>query len=142
MSASNLPAEVDPATAKAAVAASRGSVVDGLASRIGGALSAHTVYGAPIECAGVTVVPVTKVAFGFGGGSGEGTADAPGSGDGAGGGGTAVPVGFIEIKDGGAAFVPIRRPAKAIVIPLALIAGATAISVVATVMKRAAASRG
>ncbi|MFC3999524.1 spore germination protein GerW family protein [Nocardiopsis sediminis] len=141
MSPSNVPAEVDPAVRQAVdrrVAAPRGSVADGLVSRIGGALNAHAVYGAPVERAGVTVIPVAKVAFGFGSGAGEGGPDTRGAGDGAGGGGTAVPLGFIEIRDDGAAFVPIRRPAKAIVIPLAFIAGATAVGIVSTVMKRRA----
>jgi hypothetical protein len=76
----------------------------------------------------VTVVPVAKIRFGFGGGGGGGTGQMPsdgngamaateqslrtGSGGGGGGGGAGMvhPIGFIEITDAGARWVPIERP--------------------------------
>jgi uncharacterized spore protein YtfJ len=91
-------------------------------------LTARTAYGEPVEAHGVTVVPVAKIRFGFGGGGGGGTGQAPsdgngamaateqslrsGSGGGGGGGGAGMvhPIGFIEITDAGARYVPIEPP--------------------------------
>jgi uncharacterized spore protein YtfJ len=101
--------------------------IDSVARTIQERLSAKTAYGEPISANGVTVVPVARVAFGFGGGGGgSGTGPAPangaaepaeqatrsGSGGGGGGGGGAAvkPLGFIEISDIGARWVPIEPP--------------------------------
>ncbi|MGH9357078.1 MAG: spore germination protein GerW family protein [Terriglobia bacterium] len=75
--------------------------------------SAHvkTVYGEPIVLEGKRVVPVARVAYGFGGGGGKrGTDEDTGSGgadEGGGGGGgcAAVPMGVVEITDGGTRFI-------------------------------------
>ena len=90
--------------------------IERLVERVGGSASAATVYGTPVERAGVTVIPVARVRYGFGGGAGagtgtgrEGSAEAgTGEGAGAGGGVSATPVGYIEIKDGAATFHPIK----------------------------------
>ena len=91
-------------------------------------LTAQTAYAEPIVANGVTVIPVAKIGFGFGGGGGGGTGTAPVKGDGAmeaiepamqsgsggggggGGGGMVQPLGFIEISDGGARWVPLEPP--------------------------------
>jgi uncharacterized spore protein YtfJ len=90
-----------------------------LAERIGARLGAATVFGAPVERDGVTVVPVAVARFGIGAGSG---AD-PGKGqegEGGGGGGMVAPLGYIELKGGRSRFVPVIHPARM----LALILGA------------------
>jgi len=84
-------------------------------------LSVRTVYGDPVSANGVTVIPVAQVRFGFGGGGGGGTGSKPtgfnegmveesgsGGGGGGGGGGGVEPVGFIEITDIGARWVPLE----------------------------------
>lgn len=101
-------------------------LIERLANHIGGYAGAQAVFGQPVERDGVTVIPVAKVRWGFGGGAGTGSK--PGSGEeGAGGGGgggvNAVPVGFIEISNGQARFVPWEDPASRW--PL-LVAGAVA----------------
>jgi uncharacterized spore protein YtfJ len=91
-------------------------------------LTARTAYGEPISANGVTVVPVAKIGFGFGGGGGGGSGSAPVKGDGAlqavetaiqsgsggggggGGGGVVQPMGFIEITEAGARWVPLEPP--------------------------------
>lgn len=75
--------------------------------------SAHvkTVYGEPIAMEGKKVVPVARVAYVFGGGGGKrGTDEGAGSGggdEGGGGGGgcAAIPLGVVEITDGGTRFI-------------------------------------
>jgi uncharacterized spore protein YtfJ len=102
--------------------------VDRLTRSFQDRLSARTAYSDPVEAHGVTVVPVAKIRFGFGGGGGGGTGTAPaknggameaveqvvqsgsGGGGGGGGGGAVSPIGFIEISDAGARWVPIERP--------------------------------
>lgn len=81
-----------------------------LADRVGAQFSASTVFGAPVERDGLTVIPVATVRFGFGGGGG-GDATGEQSGEGGGGGGTGSPAGYIEIKDGRSRFVPVVQPA-------------------------------
>ncbi len=112
-------------------------LVERLAERLGSTARATAVFGEPVECDGVTVIPVAKARWGFGGGDGQpgsgrwagrtgraraghaaedsatdegatgGSAEgreAPGSGGGGGGGVAVVPVGFIEVSQGGARF--------------------------------------
>ena len=90
-------------------------LLSGLAERIGARLTAATVYGAPVERDGVTVVPVAAVRFGIGGGGGFDSAKGQ-EGDGGGGGGGATPVGYIELKDGRSKFVPVVHPARMLAI--------------------------
>jgi uncharacterized spore protein YtfJ len=81
---------------------------------VGGKADVSTIFGDPVQREGVTVIPVAKARFGFGGGGGSGTREGDQSGEGSGGGGgggVAVgPVGYIEVRDGGAEFKRIRTP--------------------------------
>jgi len=98
-------------------------------------LSVHSVFGAPIEQPGVTIIPVAHLAYGFGYGSGYGrnngadkqqtpastspeAADSPAEGGGAGGGagGRATPCGYIRISAEGVTYEPISDNTR---IPLA-----------------------
>jgi uncharacterized spore protein YtfJ len=92
----------------------QGSLLDGLAQRLGGTANAAAIFGAPVERDDVTVIPVATAAYGFGGGSGTG------SGEGGGGGVRVAPVGYIEIRSGVVLYKPIRD--WAVLIP-ALAAG-------------------
>lgn len=84
-------------------------LVERLAERLGGRASVRNVFGEPVTSGDVTVIPVARVTVGLGGGSArERGAVKSGDGLGAGGGALARPAGFIEIRDGKAAFVPIR----------------------------------
>jgi uncharacterized spore protein YtfJ len=89
-----------------------------LAERIGARLGAATVFGAPIERDGVTVVPVAVARFGIG--AGGGTDPSKGQeGEGGGGGGAVTPTGYIELKDGRSRFVPVVHPARMLALVLA-----------------------
>jgi uncharacterized spore protein YtfJ len=82
-----------------------------LAERIGARFDARTVFGAPIERDGVTVIPVAAIRFGIGGGGGSDPSKGQ-DGEGGGGGGSASAAGYIEIKDGRTRFVPVVHPAR------------------------------
>jgi uncharacterized spore protein YtfJ len=88
------------------------SFMERLAEKMGVAARATTVYGAPIERNGVTIVPVAKVAYGFGGGAGGGSGNHGERGEGSGGGGgvRVTPLGYIEIVGEGSNFKPIFDP--------------------------------
>lgn len=67
----------------------------------------ETVVGEPIEIAGNTIIPVSRISMGFGGGTGHGegptdTKHSTGEGEGGGGGGAirVDPAAFIIIKEG------------------------------------------
>lgn len=114
---------------RAAVQAASGTtgtvttLLERLAERIGGKASVTTVFGEPLVCGEVTVIPVARVGFGFGGGHGRATgASGNGEGGGGGGGAEARPVGFIEVRQGTATFKPIRDPWVDVVVPVAVIA--------------------
>ena len=87
-------------------------------SDIHGQASVDSVYGAPIETNGRTVIPMAKIAYGFGGGFGSGTDTEAADGDeapdhqggGFGGGLAATPVGVVEITDNGTRII---RPTTA-----------------------------
>ncbi|MBD2721086.1 spore germination protein GerW family protein [Hymenobacter armeniacus] len=107
-------------TSPAAIPAPPPSTVERLAQLLSSSVTAQTIYGAPVERDGVTVVPVARAAYGFGGGSGTGP-QGPGSG---GGGGVALqPVGYIELRAGRSRFRPIRRS----VVPLVAVSGVVAL---------------
>lgn len=99
---------------------------ESLVERIGHLIQSHasakTVFADPVERDGITVIPVAKVKWGFGGG-GLGFGRVISERGGAGGGVQSAPVGFIEIRDGGAQFRPIRDASDALVIAVAAIAG-------------------
>ncbi|RDI55219.1 spore germination protein GerW family protein [Nocardia mexicana] len=104
----------------AGAAEAAATLLERLAARLGGTASVTKVFGDPITVGGVTVVPVARAGFGFGGGAGRDSADGKGGAGGGGGGGVDVrPVGFIEIRDGGAVYRPIRDPWVDVALPLA-----------------------
>ena len=107
-------------TATTSVPRRRGDeLLSTLAERIGARLAAATVFGAPVERDGVTVVPAAVARFGIGAGSGMDPSKGQ-EGEGGGGGGTVTPIGYIELRDGRSRFVPVVHPARM----LALILGA------------------
>ncbi len=99
----------DPAHAEAAEEATRPPAADGvilkLAERVGTIARASTVFGEPVERAGLTVIPVARVRSGFGGGSGGD--EKGGTGEGGGGGAMVTPIGWIEITDSESRFRPL-----------------------------------
>ena len=96
-----------------------------LVDSLGGTASAKAVFGAAVEKDGVTIVPVARVRFGVGGGGGHGpgrkkkrdASDREQVGYGHGGGVQAVPVGYIELRDGKTSYKRIADPAR----PLAML---------------------
>lgn len=115
------------AEASAGAAAGANRLLERLADRLGGSASVAAVFGEPIVCEGVTVVPVARVVVGFGGGAGRETAAAKtGDGGGGGGGAAARPLGFIEIRNGTAVYRPIRDPWAVVAGPLAALLTGTA----------------
>ena len=110
----------------------RSQLVNDLLERIGHSVGdraqVSTVFGEPVERAGLTVIPVAKVRFGFGGGGGggSGSGDEEGSGGGGGGGGLVSPVGYIEVRDDGAAFKRISTAMD--LLPLAAAASLAALA--------------
>lgn len=83
----------------------RDDVLQRLGERVGLPARAAAVFGDAVERSGITVIPVAKTTWGFGGGSGG---EAANQGSGGGGGAIVSPIGFIEIREGDARFVPIR----------------------------------
>ena len=96
-----------------------------IAERIGSRLGTSTIFGAPVERDGVTVVPVAVAKFGVGAGSGADPRKGQ-EGEGGGGGGLVDPIGYIELKDGRSRFVPVVHPARM----LALVLGAVVATLV------------
>jgi uncharacterized spore protein YtfJ len=92
------------AAAESGVAGMLGAVAD----RIGANAGVRAVFGVPVERDGRTVIPVAQSVFGSGGGAGDSGAGDRGSG--AGGGAMTRPVGYIEIDEQHAAFVPLGEP--------------------------------
>ncbi|MEA2294262.1 MAG: hypothetical protein QOE86_1901 [Solirubrobacteraceae bacterium] len=115
----------DPATAKAArkaMAASDSGMFGQMAERLGQTAHASTVFAAPVERSGITVIPVARARYGFGGGTGE-------EGTGGGGGVMATPCGWIEITDSGSRYRPMRSRARrvvAAVLSLSVVGGVVA----------------
>ena len=102
------------------------TLADELLQRIGQTVgdkaNVSTVFGDPVERAGITVIPVAKARFGFGGGGGGGARGSQeGSGGGGGGGVVVSPVGYIEVREGTARFKRISSPVDL----LALVAAAS-----------------
>jgi hypothetical protein len=105
--------EIDAGTAKKARKSAEGlsgALLEGLADRIGANAGAKAVYGDPVERNGRTIVPVAQSMWGTGAGSGE--SEEAGSGSGGGGGAMTRPVGYIEISDLGATYVPLQKPCQ------------------------------
>lgn len=89
----------------------KSSFIEQLAQRMGISANAATIYGAPVERDGVTVIPAAKAMYGFGGGTGSKEGE---EGTGGGGGVAIKPVGYIEIKDGNTKFRSIPDPERVI----------------------------
>jgi len=92
-----------------------------LADRICARLGASTVYGAPVQRDGGTVVPVAVARFGFGAGSGSEPSKRQ---EGEGGGGTVAAAGYIELKDGRSRFVPVVRSTRMVALVLGAVIAA------------------
>jgi uncharacterized spore protein YtfJ len=84
---------------------SQGNFLDRMAQRLGGSAHAGTIFGTPVERGDVTVIPVAQAAYAFGGGSGTKNGE---EGSGGGGGVRVSPMGYIEIRNGGTVYKPIR----------------------------------
>jgi uncharacterized spore protein YtfJ len=80
----------------------------GMAERIGATARVSAVFGEPVEKDGRTVIPVAQSMWGSGAGSGM--SEQEGSGSGGGGGAITRPLGYIEVTDQGASFVPLAKP--------------------------------
>jgi len=102
-------------------------VIVRLADRIGAHVKASAVFGDPVARGTTTVIPVAKATFGFGGGSGG---DAAQQGSGGGGGGQVKPIGYIEVRDGGATFKPVRD------MRMAMLAAGAALGAAALLLRR------
>ncbi|MGP8320928.1 MAG: GerW family sporulation protein [Methanosarcinaceae archaeon] len=76
-------------------------------------VTTKTVIGEPVEAAGKTIIPVTKVSFGFGSGGGEGKGDKGESGFGGGGGAGAKiePIAFIIVSENEARLLTVSGKA-------------------------------
>jgi uncharacterized spore protein YtfJ len=83
--------------------------VERLAEKLGVNANAKAIYSDPVQCDGVTVIPVAKVRWGFGGGDAlKFNKRAKG-----GGGGIQIsPLGYIEMKEGRSTYRPINDPAS------------------------------
>lgn len=87
----------------------KSSFIERLAEKVGVNANAKTIYSEPVQCDGITVIPVAKVRWGFGGGSGS---KAGKRGRGGGGGIQISPLGYIEMKEGRTEYRPIHDPAS------------------------------
>lgn len=103
--------------AEASTAGPAAEILERLAEKLGNKASVSTVFGEPVQCDGVTIIPVARFGFGLGGGVSRGKiVEAL---EGGGGGASAAPVGYIEIRGGSAVFKPIRDPLVDVLVPLA-----------------------
>jgi sporulation protein YtfJ len=96
------------------MANSIGNMMSEAMDKIRSMVDANTVVGAPITTAdGVTLIPVSRVAFGFASGGNDASASAnrPNVWGGSGAAVKVEPIGFLMIKDGSARMVSIQPPA-------------------------------
>lgn len=93
-----------------------------LAERTGASAGAQVALGEPVEHDGVVVIPVANARWGLGAGPGGVRRELGSRGEGGGGGIAVSPVGYIELRDGGARYRPVFDAATHV--PLALAAGA------------------
>jgi uncharacterized spore protein YtfJ len=90
-----------------------GGLLGRLADAIGARVGASSVYGAPVERDGVTVIPVAGSRFAFGGGGGSSPGEAgTDTGEGGGGAGWSRPLGYIEMRDGHTRYRRIVDPVE------------------------------
>lgn len=92
---------------KAKETESKENLLERLADRLSASANATAIFAPPVECNGVTVIPVAKAKYAFGGGSGQQPKE---EGSGGGGGVIVTPVGYIEIVEGVTRFRRIRNP--------------------------------
>ncbi len=126
--------------ARSAAAQPMDRILDRIGERVGAQANVKAVFGEPMERGDVTVVPVARVRWGFGGGSGTGMGDKArtagqdvANGTGVGGGVMADPMGYLEVRSSGAAFVPLATPYFN---PLLILASGVAISFVLRALAR------
>ena len=100
------------------------SIIEKLANQVGLTANTKYIYGEPVECDDITVIPVAKAAYAFGGGGGK-----KGDEGGSGGGGAVslTPVGYIEIKNGETKFRQIVD--LAMLLPLITVSSLALLSV-------------
>jgi uncharacterized spore protein YtfJ len=87
------------------------TLATGFVARLGEIISKNLntsiIYGNAIERDGVSIIPVAKLRYGFGGGTGRRQDQ---EGQGGGGGAQVLPLGYIEVSQGRAAFRRIGDP--------------------------------
>ena len=108
-----------------------GGLVERLAERMGAGARASAVFGEAVKRGDVKVIPVARARWAFGGGSGT---SPDGSGGGGGGAGMVSPIGYIEVREDGAEFKPLRDPRRTAAAIAAL--GVAAAAVVAGAISR------
>ncbi len=110
-------------------------LLERLAELVSARAGVQAVFGEPIRQDNLTVIPVARVRWGFGGGGGrsDGPPSGPASGSGGGGGAAADPIGYLDIRPGGATFRPIREPFPS---PLFLIASGLSVAIVLRALAR------
>lgn len=91
-------------------------LMDTTMERLRTMVDANTIIGTPIEAAGITVIPISKVSFGLA----TGGSDIPNKngqqifGGGGGAGVSVTPIAFIAIKDGNAKLLQIYNEASSV----------------------------
>ncbi len=95
--------------AEEAAAGRSATILEKVTDRIGAHSGAKAVFGDPVEKGGRTVVPVAQSMWGSGAGYGESEEEGAGGGGG-GGGAMSRPLGYIEMDEDGARFVPLQQP--------------------------------
>lgn len=80
-----------------------------IADRLSASAHVKSVFGAPVETHGKTIIPVARVGYGFGGGSAKPAGEGNGHEGGGGGGAGAIPLGVFEITEAGTRFVPLHE---------------------------------
>lgn len=91
-------------------------LMDTTMERLRSMVDANTIIGTPIEAAGITVIPISKVSFGLA----TGGSDIPNKngqqifGGGGGAGVSVTPIAFIAIKDGNAKLLQIYNEASSV----------------------------
>ncbi|UOQ69658.1 GerW family sporulation protein [Hymenobacter volaticus] len=108
-------------TSVSPTSATASSLVERLGLTLSTSVNAQTIYGAPVEYDGVTVISVARVQYGFGGGGASKAVESEVAGAGAG--VNLVPVGYIELKQGAMRFRPIRSS----IVPLVAVSGLVAL---------------
>lgn len=91
-------------------------LMDTTMERLRSMVDANTIIGTPIEAAGITIIPISKVSFGLA----TGGSDIPNKngqqifGGGGGAGVSVTPIAFIAIKDGNAKLLQIYTEASSV----------------------------